>query len=98
MTLEEGIIHAEEVVKECERHTYRYPDQLAYKEKFYDAEKCAEEHRQLAEWLKELHWWRSLPHYCLTCKHGATGEYSSICISCHGNSNWKCGYKGGEGE
>ena len=48
MTLNEAIKHCEEVVKECERHIYRYPDQLAY------AEKCVEEHRQLAEWLKEL--------------------------------------------
>ena len=54
MTLEEAIKHCEEVAKECKWHIYRYPDQLAYKEKFYDAEKCAEEHRQLAEWLKEL--------------------------------------------
>ena len=40
MTLEEAIIHAEEVVDRCE---------------VTDGDRaCAEEHRQLAEWLKEL--------------------------------------------
>jgi inactivated superfamily I helicase len=57
MTLEEAIKHCEEVyerkIKDAERH--------------YDAESfeeskeciwCAEEHRQLAEWLKELEVYR----------------------------------------
>ena len=40
MTLEEAIIHAEEVVDRCE---------------VTDGDRaCAAEHRQLAEWLKEL--------------------------------------------
>jgi len=40
MTLEEAIIHAEEVVDRCE---------------VTDGDRaCAEAHRQLAEWLKEL--------------------------------------------
>ena len=40
MTLEEAIIHAEEVVDRCE---------------VTDGDRaCAEEHRQLAEWLREL--------------------------------------------
>lgn len=54
MTLDEAIIHAEEIAKRCELHMCEFPDQLAYVEKFYDAEKCAEEHRQLADWLKLL--------------------------------------------
>lgn len=54
MTLDEAIIHAEEIAKRCELHAYQFHDQLAYVEKFYDAEKCAEEHRQFADWLKLL--------------------------------------------
>jgi len=38
MTLDEAIKHAEEVADVCE----------------FEARKCAKEHRQLAEWLKEL--------------------------------------------
>lgn len=39
MTLDEGIKHEEELVKRYEKDIYKL---------------CAEEHRRLAEWLKEL--------------------------------------------
>jgi hypothetical protein len=52
MTLEEGIIHAEDVARmnhEAAKHlTDEHPTQAE------KCEKCADEHRQLAEWLKEL--------------------------------------------
>lgn len=48
MTLDEAIIYAEDIAKECNRHLLRY------KEKFYDAKSCAEEYQQLADWLKLL--------------------------------------------
>ena len=52
MTLEEGIIHAEDVARmkhEAAKHlTDEHPTQAE------KCEVCAEEHRQLAEWLKEL--------------------------------------------
>lgn len=50
MTLDEAIKHAEEVANANERlcKTIRRDMQLS------DYGKCAEEHRQLAEWLKEL--------------------------------------------
>ena len=54
MTLDEAICHCEEVANSCELHLYSFPEQLAYKEGFYDAKECAEEHRQLADWLKLL--------------------------------------------
>lgn len=54
MTLDEAIIHCEEVASRCEVHRAKFPTLLAYVEKHYDAQKCAEEHRQLAEWLKLL--------------------------------------------
>lgn len=54
MTLDEAIIHCEEVASRCEVHRIRFPNQLAYVEKFYDAQKCAKEYHQLAEWLKLL--------------------------------------------
>lgn len=52
MTLEEGIIHAEDVARmnhEAAKHlTDEHPTQAE------KCEACAEEHQQLAEWLKEL--------------------------------------------
>ena len=52
MTLEEGIIHAEDVARmnhEAAKHlTDEHPTQAE------KCEACAAEHRQLAEWLKEL--------------------------------------------
>ena len=52
MTLEEAIIHAEEIAlqkdTEAEEHNPRYTGLIR------ECKECAAEHRQLAEWLKEL--------------------------------------------
>ena len=61
MTLEEAIIHAEEVAEKNEKRIRPYKCN-AINEKLYEVNKkefdscleCAKEHRQLAEWLKEL--------------------------------------------
>lgn len=47
MTLDEAIKHAEEVVEKNERLCKAMPEHSA------NAFHCAEEHRQLAEWLKD---------------------------------------------
>lgn len=52
MTIDEAIIHAEEIAEINENIAYNTDS-----ENWMDiaqCEKCAEEHRQLAEWLKEL--------------------------------------------
>ena len=64
MTLDEAIKHAEEVAKQNEEDAVIYSNCKNHKKNLYEigiaenAEKkcckCAEEHRQLAEWLKEL--------------------------------------------
>ena len=58
MTLEEGIIHAQDVARmnhEAAKHlTDEHPTQAE------KCEACAEEHQQLAEWLKELKAYRKL--------------------------------------
>ena len=53
MTLDEKIKHIEEVIQEKQ---YEYQECVATHdmEGATDCRKCAEEHRQLAEWLKEL--------------------------------------------
>ena len=55
MTLEEAIKHAEEVADVCEFEASKYDMTDAYESYVACQEgKCAAEHRQLAEWLKEL--------------------------------------------
>ena len=52
MTIEEAIAHAREVEKlKRAESTYNFTSLEKYHD---DCEKCAEEHRQLAEWLEEL--------------------------------------------
>ena len=55
MTLDEAIKHAEEVADVCESEARKYDMTDAY-ESYVACQdgKCAKEHRQLAEWLKEL--------------------------------------------
>lgn len=47
MTLDEAIEHAEEVAEQNEWFEKNYLESI-------QCRKCAEEHRQLAEWLREL--------------------------------------------
>ena len=55
MTLEEAIKHAEEVADFCEYEVSKYDMSDSYECHLACQEgECAEEHRQLAEWLKEL--------------------------------------------
>lgn len=63
MTLEEAIKHCEKVAKENDdsaKEFYRvskletHPDRKLAEDGYVECKKCADEHRQLAEWLKEL--------------------------------------------
>lgn len=56
MTLEEAIKHAEEVAEENEKAavTFSTP-QFSHYERADECKACAEEYRQLAEWLKDYH-------------------------------------------
>ena len=55
MTLDEAIIHAEEAAKRNEEYAkiHAHGDEFEQEDAF-KCEKCAKEHRQLVEWLKEL--------------------------------------------
>ena len=54
MTLEEAIIHAEEVAKEYDHKVNVFQDDYILYKAVPSCQKCAAEHRQLAEWLREL--------------------------------------------
>lgn len=53
LELDEAIKHAEEVAKQQEEMAWEAELQEEY-EKNKNCKECAEDHRQLAEWLKEL--------------------------------------------
>ena len=58
MTIDEEIKYCEEIAQEYERHLKVYEnineDRSLFKEEENNCKECAKEHRQLAEWLKEL--------------------------------------------
>ena len=51
MTLDEAIAHCQETAKELRKQPFKEKMDI---EDTADCETCAEEHEQLAEWLKEL--------------------------------------------
>lgn len=79
MTLEEAIIHAEEAA-----NTYEdMMDDYALDSK--KLHKCANEHRQLAEWLRELQERRDVPEivHCKDCrKHNQSYGDNGAIDSC----------------
>ena len=102
MTLDEAIKHAGEVmIENLEKTKGRNASDPIAMTHF----ECAEEHRQLAEWLKELKMYREMipsasevflaeirnDHKCHTCKHYMSGEYDGSCDSyiCEHYSGWE---------
>lgn len=82
MTLDEAIKHCEEVAEANEKQYSENPEQLGYTEKFYDCKECADEHRQLADWLKELKKYRE--HETTMFKPIATDTRGYACqFSCN---------------
>ena len=79
MNLDEAIQHCEEVARQNEEDAIVYSNCKKYKTNLYEiglaenAEKkcckCAEEHRQLAEWLKELKAYREQGGDAISRKH-----------------------------
>lgn len=60
LSLDEAIRHAEEVAKENEEIALYTPVEMILPDRsIEECEKCAAEHRQLAEWLKELKLYKS---------------------------------------
>lgn len=70
MTLDEAIIHAEETAEEIDNACEHY--EIAGVN-VGNGRRCAEEHRQLAEWLKELKRYKELfesPEEAERCLNG----------------------------
>ena len=59
MTLDEAIKHCEEVAEQKKESIAEYEQNpIHYEKEIRYCKECASEHRQLAEWLRELKWYR----------------------------------------
>ena len=102
MTLEEAIKHAEAAAIENEKEAKRNREHGGW---YYDSEAracaiCAGEHRQLAEWLRELQERREQPEiiYCKDCTHyhtdvfggelGLTGIWENLIVAHNACDKW----------
>lgn len=75
MTLDEAIIHCEEVAeKYCEK-----VEEGLTADDFCDS--CASEHRQLAEWMKELKEYRK-NYTCFNCYNSSASFNDYPCCEC----------------
>ena len=93
LSLDEAITHAMEVADEQERqadfNSYRFQTKHigVYERQYKKCLECASEHRQLAEWLKELKKWRTLRDsinmLCdVDCEYPQYRESETMCDAC----------------
>ena len=71
MTLDEAIKHAEEKAKELRERSdvlSETPAKISRGQEISDCLECAEEHEQLAEWLKELKSYKECPLVQYDCR------------------------------
>ena len=60
LTLEEAILHAEEIAEAEEQKYKEWKGDYSHLKKIDSCLECASEHRQLAEWLRELKAYRGI--------------------------------------
>ena len=77
MTIESAIKHCEEVEEE---HT-KYNFYGGYE----SCDECAKDHRQLAEWLRELKAYKDERVGCEYCKHNYREQHERPCSLCKRN-------------
>lgn len=88
MTLEEAIKHCEEKTEELERRAEEIAMSDAegvYQPQVGRCRECANEHRQLAEWLRELREYKEERVGCEFCKHQDKLEKERPCSLCKHN-------------
>ena len=79
MSLDEAILHAEEVADRCEDFVVNHKNlgELGFTKR---TEKCAAEHRQLAAWLRELQEHRKAPEivHCGECVNFSERDFCKV--------------------
>ena len=91
-SLDEAIKHCEEKAEELEKQVKPYQCESINK-KLYEVNKkewdscleCAKEHRQLAEWLRELKDYKDARVGCEYCKHNYREQHERPCSLCQRN-------------
>ena len=81
--LDEAIKHCEEVAEEQEKKARKKNDGTMSTR--IKCEECAKEHRQLAEWLKELKNYKDARVGCEYCKHKFREQHERPCSLCQRN-------------
>lgn len=101
MTLDEAIVHCKEKAKELRTEAEQLRDigevmsspKQPYNKPVKNCLECANEHEQLAEWLKELKDYREGLRVCENCKHECKdgAEYPCSICGCNRPSEfeWK---------
>ena len=85
MTLDEAIRHCEEVAEAEEQKYKEWKGDYSHLKKIDSCLECANEHRQLAEWLKELKAYKDLSTYnrenkCCECEYEDSEYFCDDCI------------------
>ena len=84
LSLDEAITHCLEVAEENEGMC-RVEDAMGLGLQNAEMMKCASEHRQLAEWLRELQGYKAERVCCEFCKYQGRLEYERPCSLCKHN-------------
>lgn len=82
LTLDEAIKHCEEVAEKNDKIADTFEYSLKTKS---DCKECAYEHRQLAEWLRELKEYKDARVGCEYCKHNYREQHERPCSLCQRN-------------
>ena len=84
LSLDEAIKHCEEVAEKNEGMC-RVEDAMGLGLLNAEMMKCASEHRQLAEWLRELKQRRNNENGCQYCKYKVRSDEDEPCVICSHN-------------
>lgn len=85
MRLEEAIKHCEEVAEAEEQKYKEWKGDYSHLKKIDSCLECANEHRQLAEWLRELQAYKEERVGCEFCKHSYREMHERPCSLCKHN-------------
>lgn len=82
-TIDEAIKHCEEVAEAEERSAklHQRPDRgvKGSGKRYLSCLECANDHRQLAEWLRKLKAYESDDEICKYCTHTHDADYCNMC-------------------